>query len=68
MKPISIKPPIVEKTQNGVGLGAIFNGGFFIPVVKIKRNRLFKRIKGVTIKEIIPHQPRSIVLPVKFQK
>jgi hypothetical protein len=67
-KPISRKPTIVEKTQKGDGLGAICTGGFFIPAVKIKRSKLFKRIKGVTINEVTPHQPKSIVFPVKFQK
>jgi hypothetical protein len=67
-KPIRRKPLIVEKTQNGDGLGATCNGGFFMPAVKKKRNKLFKRMKGVMIKEITPHQPRSIVLPVKVQK
>jgi len=39
-----------------------------MPAVKKKRNKLFKRMKGVMIKEITPHQPRSIVFPVKVQK
>jgi len=39
-----------------------------MPEVKIKVQILFKRIKGVTIKEITPHHPNSIVLPVRLQK
>lgn len=61
-------PPIVVKTQKGVGFGVTDNGNFFIPIVKIKRKKLFRRMNGVTINEIIPHHPKSIVLPVRFQK
>ena len=68
MKPLINTLPMVVKTQNGDGFGVIDNGNFFIPSVKMKRKKLFRRINGVTINEIVPHQPKSIVLPVKFQK
>jgi len=67
-KPINKKPQIAVKTQNGEGLGTVCSGGFFMPALKINRNELFKIIKGVTIKEITPNHPMSMVLPVKFQK
>ena len=67
-KPINKKPQIAVKTQNGEGLGTVCSGGFFMPALKINRNELFKIIKGVTIKEITPSHPISMVLPVKFQK
>ena len=66
--PISSEPLIVEKIQNGGGLGVIDTAGLFIPNVNRKRIILFSKIKGVTMNEISPHQPSSIVLPVELQK
>ena len=66
--PTRENPPMVGRNQKGKGLGAICSGGLRILRVKMKRKMLLRRIKGVTIKEITPHHPRSIVLPVRFQK